>query len=484
MEQKVFGVGSLATQTVQGGGGQGSKAQGVDIKSTVGVAAVNTIANVATAFMANAAEAKVSKHVTEIRTKLEALEPTGMGATELKNQRRKLIMEMPVNEKQRRLIDQDPGTQLDKGRVVSRQGDRTITFDKTTGNITNITAPSMKAANRQMEQFNMLEGMAPTATKATDAFLSKVINPDTKGAASQRFSGVIVPRALDLSMNLRRIGDTANATLPDMLNTSEINDRIKTNGLEVNNQYQRLIGGLLHPSISNAYENPNGRPPLDMLKNIVRGMNDDMRTMLRADPDIAKETGIDFEAMFRSGVEAMDAQANNVLTQGEMATRLESEKQISNSLRMQSEIFNERVMRDLPSDMRFIVGSKTAASAIGSLMALDQAAGGDGTQYAIRALGVLGAGTHGYMLDGLSKGITQANINALVGLSNGINYMTTDSLKRYITILKTAPDYDDKVLSTAIKNRLGSFLVEAESTLKAGNNVGDALTKEQTGAKK
>ena len=484
MEQKVFGVGSLATQTVQGGGGQGSKAQGVDIKSTVGVAAVNTIANVATAFMANAAEAKVSKHVTEIRTKLEALEPTGMGATELKNQRRKLIMEMPVNEKQRRLIDQDPGTQLDKGRVVSRQGDRTITSDKTTGNITNITAPSMKAANRQMEQFNMLEGMAPTATKATDAFLSKVINPDTKGAASQRFSGVIVPRALDLSMNLRRIGDTATTTLPDMLNTSEINDRIKTNGLEVNNQYQRLIGGLLHPSISNAYENPNGRPPLDMLKNIVRGMNDDMRTMLRADPDIAKETGIDFEAMFRSGVEAMDAQANNVLTQGEMATRLASETQISNSLRMQSEIFNERVMRDLPSDMRFIVGSKTAASAIGSLMALDQAAGGDGTQYAIRALGVLGAGTHGYMLDGLSKGITQANINALVGLSNGINYMTTDSLKRYITILKTAPDYDDSVLSGAIKNRLNGYLVTAESTLKAGNVVGDALTKEQTGAKK
>tara|TARA_R110000823_G_scaffold43577_1_gene113183 strand:+ start:130 stop:939 length:810 start_codon:yes stop_codon:yes gene_type:complete len=269
-----------------------------------------------------------------------------------------------------------------------------------------------------------------------------------------------------------------------MLNTSEINDRIKTNGLEVNNQYQRLIGGLLHPSISNAYENPNGRPPLDMLKNIVRGMNDDMRTMLRADPDIAKETGIDFEAMFRSGVEAMDAQANNVLTQGEMATRLESEKQISNSLRMQSEIFNERVMRDLPSDMRFIVGSKTAASAIGSLMALDQAAGGDGTQYAIRALGVLGAGTHGYMLDGLSKGITQANINALVGLSNGINYMTTDSLKRYITILKTAPDYDDSVLSGAIKNRLNGYLVTAESTLKAGNVVGDALTKEQTGAKK
>ena len=483
MEQKVFGVGSLATQTVQGGGGQGSKAQGVDIKSTVGVAAVNTIANVATAFMANAAEAKVSKHVTEIRTKLEALEPTGMGATELKNQRRKLIMEMPVNEKQRRLIDQDPGTQLDKGRVVSRQGDRTITSDAK-GNITNITAPSMKAANRQMEQFNMLEGMAPTATKATDAFLSKVINPDTKGAASQRFSGVIVPRALDLSMNLRRIGDTATTTLPDMLNTSEINDRIKTNGLEVNNQYQRLIGGLLHPSISNAYENPNGRPPLDMLKNIVRGMNDDMRTMLRADPDIAKETGIDFEAMFRSGVEAMDSQAENVLTQGEAATQIGAQTQIANKLKIDSEIFNERVMRDLPPDMRFIVGSKTAISAISSLMNLDIAANGDGTQYAIRALGVLGAGTHEYTLDAFKGGITQGNINALVGLSNGLPYMTTASLQRYIGILKTVPDYDDKVLSTAIKNRLGSFLVEAESTLKAGNNVGDALTKEQTGAKK
>ena len=88
------------------------------------------------------------------------------------------------------------------------------------------------------------------------------------------------------------------------------------------------------------------------------------------------------------------------------------------------------------------------------------------------------------MLDGLSKGITQANINALVGLSNGINYMTTDSLKRYITILKTAPDYDDSVLSGAIKNRLNGYLVTAESTLKAGNVVGDALTKEQTGAKK
>ena len=486
MEQKVFGVGSLTTQTVQGGGGQGSKAQGVDIKSTVGVAAVNTIANVATAFMANAAEAKVSKHVTEIRTKLEALEPTGMGATELKNQRRKLIMEMPVNEKQRRLIDQDPGTQLDKGRVVSRQGDRTITSDKTTGNITNITAPSMQAADRQMAELEMLKGIAPTATAASDAFLSKIINTKTKGIASQQFSAVVVKRANDFAMNLRRIGDTSTTTLPDMLNTSEINERITTNGKEVTNQYHRLIGSLLHPSISNAYENPNGRPPLDMLKNIVRGMNDDMRTMLRKDPDIAKESGVDFEAMFRSGVEAMDSQAKNVLTQGELATRIASENQIKNSLTMQTDIFNARVMNSLPSHMRFMVGSKAAGAAIQSLMALDIAAGGDGKQYAIGALRTLGADTHSYMLAAFddNRKITGRNINALVGLSNGLPYMKTDDLKKYIEILKTAPGYDDKVLPSSSKNALNSYRILAEKYLKEGNNVGDAVTKDQTGAKK
>ena len=223
-----------------------------------------------------------------------------------------------------------------------------------------------------------------------------------------------------------------------------------------------------------------------MLKNIVRGMNDDMRNMLRADPDIAKESGVDFEAMFRSGVEAMDSQAKNVLTQGELATRIASENQIKNSLTMQTDIFNARVMNSLPSHMRFMVGSKAAGAAIQSLMALDIAAGGDGKQYAISALRTLGADTHSYMLAAFddNRKITGRNINALVGLSNGLPYMKTDDLKKYIEILKTAPGYDDKVLPSSSKNALNSYRILAEKYLKEGNNVGDAVTKDQTGAKK
>ena len=62
--------------------------------------------------------------------------------------------------------------------------------------------------------------------------------------------------------------------------------------------------------------------------------------------------------------------------------------------------------------------------------------------------------------------------------------METKHLKEYIQILKTVPDYDDKVLSAPDKSLFHSYLILAEKKLKEGNNVGDALTQEQTGAAK
>lgn len=483
-QQKIFGVGELATQTVQGGGNTLKSVQGLSTGGAVATAAANAISNVGAAYLATTAQNKVSKHTTSLRSKLEGLEATGLGATELKNKRRQIINELPVTDTQRKLIDSDPSTQLDRGRVVKMVGDRTITSDSQTNNIANITAPSMIAANRQIAQLEQLEKITPTAVAATDALLAKVLNPTLKGRASTRFKDVIVPRALDLSMNMRRIGDTANTTLPDMLNTSEIEDRAAANGRELTTQYHSLINGFLHPSVSSIYENPTTRPPLDMVKNIVRGINDDLRSMLIADPDIAKESGVDFEKLFANGIKSMEAMSTQVLKEGETGTRKVSLDQISNIMRIENDIFNQKIMNSLPSYMRFMVGSKNAVAAIQSLMALDQAAGNDGTQYAISALRTLGAGTHKYTLAAFKDGITQDNVNGLVGLSNGLPYMETKHLKEYIQILKTVPDYDDKVLSAPDKSLFHSYLILAEKKLKEGNNVGDALTQEQTGAAK
>jgi hypothetical protein len=399
---------------------------------------------------------------------MEIMESSDLGPTELRHKRRLLLndIETSVNPTEFRQISD--GAVFSKGRKVQSVNGVTVVSDDT-GSVLNKPGSPIKGLDTQLAQIEQGAKVAPTAFTAGDAFISKINNPTLKARASNHTMAVMVPRVNDLAATLKRVGGPASYDLSGMLNTSEIGERLATNKADIFNKYNLIISAIMGPQYTDAYQNPNDRPSFDHLKIMVRALNDDIRTMVRADSaDIAKFGGMDsttLNTMLDGGLRSVGTLSEEILSEGNYGTRNQSIKQQEVFHTLSNNSFFQGWVQTLPPDLRTAIAGGAAMSAISSQVALANLAGAPGISFAQRLLGAFASGTQKATLTKLeeAKSFDGDSMRELLGVHSDRVVLDTTTLTRLITLAEKA--LEEKP-SGAVTSALHRIIKDSNLALK------------------
>tara|TARA_R110000796_G_scaffold240857_1_gene362086 strand:- start:4843 stop:6297 length:1455 start_codon:yes stop_codon:yes gene_type:complete len=474
MAQTLFGQAPLRGAVVQSSGGGAKRLPQSNVAQTVLGQGAATIAEGLSGLMASNSANKINKHITSMKKKMEVWEVSELRPTELKNKRRMALndIEKDVNPTEFRKISD--ASIYTPGRKVESIDGRMIVTDKA-GNILNQDPKNpINAIDKQLEALEEVRKIAPAAFEAGNGFIEDIKDPILKSRASNQMLEVVTPRIRNLINTLGQVGGPAGYSLEGVVNVSDIKARsVEANG-DIQNKYNLIVSAMLDPSITNAFQNPDGRVAFDRLPTMIRAVNDAVRSAFMADPDIFKYGGMNsatLDKMLSDGVAVARTMSEEIKKTGSYGTKLSAMTQVKEHFTLKTDLQYAEYLQTLPPDIRIIMQSDKAMAAVSSAIAIYKLSGGSGQILAGRLV-------EHTLLNGHSASLTEMennkfNSNSLgnmLRMANDINIMTTTNLNRLKAQAERAKKETTK---SGIKSELNGIINNVEKRLKDATTIDD-----------
>ena len=349
-----------------------------------------------------------------------------------------------------------------------------IVTDKA-GNILNQDPKNpINAIDKQLEALEEVRKIAPAAFEAGNGFIEDIKDPILKSRASNQMLEVVTPRIRNLINTLGQVGGPAGYSLEGVVNVSDIKARsVEANG-DIQNKYNLIVSAMLDPSITNAFQNPDGRVAFDRLPTMIRAVNDAVRSAFMADPDIFKYGGMNsatLDKMLSDGVAVARTMSEEIKKTGSYGTKLSAMTQVKEHFTLKTDLQYAEYLQTLPPDIRIIMQSDKAMAAVSSAIAIYKLSGGSGQILAGRLV-------EHTLLNGHSASLTEMennkfNSNSLgnmLRMANDINIMTTTNLNRLKAQAERAKKETTK---SGIKSELNGIINNVEKRLKDATTIDD-----------